>query len=391
MKTSPTPAGGAAEEARARHETLSALGRLAGGVAHDFNNLLTVINSSASLLLATEDLAPPAGDSARRITAAGERAANLTRQLLLFSGQQPHHPQMLDLNALLPELTGALERLAGPAVKLDLRLANAAPLIIGDAAMLEQVLTNLVANARDALPHGGRLIVTTAAVTVTAPPPPGRAGDFLCVGVSDEGAGIAPEVLPHIFEPFFTTRAVGHGSGLGLAVVSGIVQQHEGWLEVDSTPGAGSRFRVFLPAAPAGTAVAGRAEPASLHGQETILLVEDEELVRETTAAVLKNSGYRVLQVASGAAALETWRWHAARIALLLTDVVLPEGVNGLELAEKLRAEKPTLKVIGTSGFSREMMAGMSRPPAGTIFLQKPCSPPTLAKAIRTLLDEDQP
>ncbi|MDI1336568.1 MAG: ATP-binding protein [Lacunisphaera sp.] len=379
----------------ARSETLTAVGRLAGGVAQDFNNLLTVINSNASLLLATEGLGPEALDSARRITAAGERAANLTRQLLLFSGEQPWHPRLLDLNARLREWTAALQRLAGPEINLQLELAEDAPQLDADAMMLEHLLSNLVANARDAMPGGGRLRLATSPMRITAADasrhPSGHAGDYLCLDVSDEGAGIAPEVLPHIFEPFFTTRPVGQGSGLGLAVAFGIVEMHGGWLEVDSAPGAGTRMRVFLPAAHAGATVTPAAEPVAFRGHETILLVEDDDLVRDTTAAVLKLSGYRVLQAESGAAALEVWQWHATRIALLLTDVVLPDGLSGLELATQLRTQQPGLKVICTSGFSREMMARLGRPPEGVVFLPKPCPPPALLKALRTLLESKTP
>lgn len=382
-------------EAWNRPETLQALSRLAGGLAHDLNNLLAVINGSAGLLLATAGLPAPAMDSARRITAAGERAANLTRQLLLFSGQQPWNPQVLDLNGLLREWADPLRRLAGPGITLHLEPAGESPLLNADPVMLEHLFANLVANARDALPGTGRISLTTRPEPIgpadAARHPAGQPGEYLRVDVTDNGTGIDPEDLPHIFEPFFTTRPVGHGTGLGLAVAFGIVELHGGWLEVDSQPGAGTTVSVFLPAAPAHATPPEPPGPADAAGHETILLVEDDDLVRETTAAVLRQAGYRVLQATAEAGARETWQWHSARIALLLTDVVLPDGMGGIELAEKLRAEKPGLKVVCTSGFSREMMARLGRPPAGMIFLPKPCLPPVLLKTLRTLLDGSSP
>lgn len=367
------------------------LKRFAGGVAHDFNNLLTVINSDASALLAVEGLDPTALESVQRIASAGERAAHLTRQLLLYSGQQPCATQGQDLHELIRETEAALRRLAGRDAAIEFELNATDPFVEIDGMMIEQLLAILVANARDADDEGGRIEIRTRGAAISQEEairnPRARCGNFIRLTIADRGRGIAPQDLPQVFDPFFTTRPVGKGTGLGLSVALGIVNLHGGWMEVESVLNSGTQVSVYFPAAPIGMERINSTKPVSLNGRETILLVEDDNLVRETTAAWLKNSGYRVLQADAGQSALEVWKWHSPRIALLLTDVVLPDGVSGIELARKFREERPELRVICTSGFSREMMAQLAHPPDGTFFLQKPSPPAAVLKALRTLLD----
>jgi two-component system, cell cycle sensor histidine kinase and response regulator CckA len=253
---------------------------------------------------------------------------------------------------------------------------------------------NLVVNARDAMPRGGHLTIATSVREVTAEDLVRNAeavpGPHVCLRVRDTGCGMSAETLAHAFEPFFTTKDVGKGTGLGLSTVFGIVKHHDGWIEVDSTPGAGTEFRVYFPAA---TADAKPVPAQETHlggvngGKETILLVEDEVPVRELAKLVLQEYGYRVLQAGSGVQALEVWKWHADRISLLLTDLVMPDDMSGLELAAKLRAGKPGLKVIYTSGYSAETVRPGSGLP-GAHFLHKPYQPATLATLVRAALDE---
>jgi CheY-like chemotaxis protein len=253
---------------------------------------------------------------------------------------------------------------------------------------------NLVVNARDAMPEGGRIIITTAPVAVTEAEArrnaEARAGNFVCLRVTDTGCGMDDATLKRIFEPFFTTKEAGKGTGLGLATVYGIVRQHQGWVTVESEPGRGSTFCVFLPAA-AATANAARAEAKAQplpRGHETILLVEDEASLRQTTASFLRRCGYRVLEGTSGRDALAAWNQHGQEIDLLLSDMVMPGGMNGLQLALKLRSEKPRLKTIVTSGYSRELVRQNDLVSQGVIFLAKPCPPGELAQAVRRCLDQ---
>lgn len=376
---------------------LQALAQLAGGLAPALNDLLTVITGHASLLLDRTDADAPTRESLNQIYTAGERAVSLIRQLLLFSGRETLHAQVLDLNPRIEETGPVLRRVLGAEISVELRLADGLPPVAADAGMLEQILLGLAWNARDAMPHGGQFVVTTTTVELADADmkkfPGGRPGNFVALAVSDTGSGIAPEILPRIFEPFFTTKAAGRSTGLGLAAIFGIVQQHHGWLAVESTVGTGSTFNVFLPAAPpeARAETPERAAGKSGGGGEAILLVEDEAAVREFTTAVLQRYGYRVLQASNGTDALEVWKWHGSRIALLLTDLVLEDHMTGLDLAKKLRAAKPGLGVICTSGYGREIMARSGALPGGCHFLQKPCRPQALAGAVRAVLDGQIP
>jgi hypothetical protein len=376
-------------------QKMEAVGQLAGGLAHDFNNVLTIVIGYSRLLLDRGTLPPEAVKPLTEIFTAGTRAANLTRQLLVFSCNQTIKRQTLDLNAIAVQIAEMLGRLIGDHIKLALALAPARCLVDADAGMMEQVLINLAVNARDAMPNGGTLTIASEPITIVDAAhchhPEARPGEFVCLSVRDTGSGISPENLRRIFEPFFTTKDVGRGTGLGLAMVFGIVKQHQGWIEVETAMGTGTCFRLLLPAAPKVSAVASEppdARSAAARGSETILLVEDEPAVREFTVAVLQGLGYRVLQATSGIEALEVWRWHSSRIALLLTDLVMPDGLGGVELAARLRQERPALKVVLTSGYANEMTGEAFRQPSGSRFIQKPYNPQALAQMVRDALDD---
>jgi PAS domain S-box-containing protein len=373
-------------------QKMEAFGQLAGGVAHDFNNLLTVIQSYAALLEKGGLAQTEQREFIREIALAGERATNLTRQLLTFSRRRTMQPADIDLNDVVANLAKMLQRLIGEHITLESSLTSGPAMIHGDAGMMEQILMNLVINARDAMPQGGRLAIKTAARSFTAADSAAnaknRSGDFVQLSVEDSGCGITPEYLPRIFEPFFTTKQVGKGTGLGLATVFGIVEQHGGWIQVESQVGVGTTFHLFLPrlketAAPAPTPVAQEIP----QGTETILVVEDDPSVRNLAKSFLTDQGYRVHEASNGQAALEVWRQHGASIDLLFTDMVMPGGLLGQALAKKLHAEKPRLKVIYCSGFSDEMVSDTYSAENGFFFLQKPYDPERLARVVRDCLD----
>ena len=377
-------------------QKLEGIGQLAGGVAHDFNNLLAVIRGNAELLLMDgERLDAETRDCLSHIAGATERAAGLTRQLLIFSRKQVMQPQPVALNELIGDLTRMLKRVIREDICLDCVYGEPLPFVQADPGMMEQVLLNLVVNARDAMPRGGQIQITTKLVRLAGAEaestPEARAGDYVCLNVCDTGTGIPPEVLPHIFEPFFTTKDVGKGSGLGLATVYGIVKQHQGWVEVASRVGEGTTFRIFLPAvpAPAKAVAVAPAETVLRGGHETILLVEDDPAVRMVTRRVLETAKYHVLEAASSREALEVWSRHGSEIALVLTDIMMPEGVNGRDLVEKLRAQRPGLKVIFMSGYSAEALGGDTDffLGPGSVFIHKPCPAGALIRSVRQCLD----
>jgi two-component system cell cycle sensor histidine kinase/response regulator CckA len=375
-------------------QKLEAIGQLAGGVAHDFNNMLTAILGYSNLLLLSEAALPPnAGDALRQIVNSAERAAGLTRQLLAFSRKQSMRPEPLDLNALIGNLAKMLRRIIGEDIKLNLGYSAQLPPILGDAGALEQVLLNLVVNARDSMSQGGQLTISTSFASLGAEQrqthPEARAGEFVRLSVTDTGCGIPAEILSRIFEPFFTTKEAGKGTGLGLATVRGIVQQHQGWIEVESYEGVGSNFIVYLPARPdLKAAVRPGAQVPLVEGRgETVLLVEDEAAVRQVTRTALEQCRYRVLEASSGLTAREAWRSQAGNIDLLLSDVVMPDGLSGRALAEELRAEKPGLKVLLVSGYGLEKVDGTWANRMGIRCLQKPFVLHALARAVRDCLD----
>jgi two-component system cell cycle sensor histidine kinase/response regulator CckA len=373
---------------------MESVGQLAGGIAHDFSNMLTVINGYSMLLLDRPELPPALAESLKHIYVAGGRAANLTRQLLIFSRKSYAHRQSIDLNEAVETLAAMLRRMIGEHIRLELDLAHPLPRVLADTSMLEQVLMNLAVNARDAMPKGGGLVIATGSGETTAEDgrrhPDAKPGPHVWLGVRDTGCGIPAEILPRIFEPFFTTKEEGKGTGLGLATVFGIARQHEGWVDVESEVGAGTLFRVFLPIAPLQSEEVRTAADNLLvqGGKEVILLVEDEEAVRAYARTVLEMNGYKVLEAASGVDALEVWKRHRDRIALLVTDLVMPDEMTGLELAQRLVVEKPGLKVLFSSGYNPEMAAAALQTEAGYSFLHKPYQPKTLARMVREMLDK---
>ncbi len=382
------------EEQFRQAQKLEAIGQLSGGIAHDFNNILTAIMGHSSLMEMHELLPPDCRESLIEIRHASERAANLTRQLLTFSRRQTMQQTNLDLNIVMAEMTRMLQRILGEHIHMHLAPSPMPAMIHADASMMEQVLLNLAVNSRDAMPEGGRLIIETELKTIdeelAAQMPQSRPGNFVCLSVGDSGCGIPADIVPHIFEPFFTTKDVGKGTGLGLATVYGIVQQHQGWIHCYTELNEGTIFRVYLPRLPdteAAALIEAKAIAALLtHGNETILLVEDEQIVRSLVRNVLTKNGYHILEAVTGAAALEIWKDHVQDIDLLLTDLVMPDGVSGHELAARLIADKPNLPVIYTSGYNLEI-AGKNFPvQEGITFLSKPFSPYQLLEVVHATL-----
>jgi PAS domain S-box-containing protein len=371
-------------------QKMEAVGRLAGGVAHDFNNLLTVVTTNVALAL----LDTPAGDPRRALLAeideAAQRAASLTRQLLAFGRRQILDPRPIALAGLVRDMQRMLSRILGEDVTLTLDLDPELPAVLADAAQVEQVLVNLVVNARDAMPRGGRITVSTrvAEVGAAAPGPALAPGRYAVLSVQDTGAGMDAETLGHVFEPFFTTKAEGRGTGLGLSTVYGIARQHGGTVDVESRPGSGSTFRVWLPVAAAATPAPALPEvpPAPLlRGTERVLLAEDEPGVREATRALLARLGYEVHAVAGGAEAIEACE-RLGGAALLVTDVGMPR-MNGRELAGVLQARWPGLKVLYLSGYPSDALQSEEIVGRGLHFLAKPWSPEALARKVREILD----
>lgn len=372
------------------------LGRLAAGVAHDFSNLLTVIQGHTGLLRAHPRLTPDMAASLRSIALATERASRLTQQLLSLSRKTVSTPQRLNFNDWLTALAPLLERTLGEAIQIQFQFDPSLPDAQADPSLMEQALLNLAVHARDTMPQGGTLLIRTAPVQLgpdeAAHHPQARPGWFVRLTLADTGTGLAPEALEHLFEPFWGTTESTSNTGLGLAMAYSIVRQHQGWIQVHSHPGQGTTFDLYLPAiGPAAQATgpaadAARAAPAA-RGTETILVVEDEPPVRWTVRTILQRHGYRVLEACSGVEALALWHQHHRQIALLLTDIVLPSGLSGPELAEKFRHQKPELKVIYTSGYSRETAAPELDLIEGLTFLRKPFESDKLVWAVRACLD----
>ncbi len=377
-------------------QKMEAVGRLAGGVAHDFNNLLTVITSYAAL--AVESLPRDAAlrDDLQEIRGAADRATALTRQLLAFSRKQLMQPRVVRLNDLARDMERMLQRLIGEDVVLSLDLAPALGNVFADPGQLEQVLLNLVVNARDAMPDGGRLVIQTANVTLSRELSIGAlgatAGEYVTLTVADTGRGMSPETQQHLFEPFFTTKPAGRGTGLGLATVYGVVKQSDGDIHVDSAPGQGTRVRIYLPRChdecPA--VIAPPATVALPRGTETILLLEDDDALRVLASRILTRAGYTVLETGSPDEALARCESYAGPVELLLTDVVMP-GLNGREVAERIQASRPGIRVLYMSGYTDDEVTRRGIVAAGTRFLPKPFSGEQLVQAVRDALDNGRP
>jgi PAS domain S-box-containing protein len=376
-------------------QKMEAVGQLAAGVAHDFNNILTIIQGHASLQMSLAGLDPDVVDSFRHIASAAERAANLTRQLLAFSRKQVMQQRRLDLNGLVRQISAVLPRLIGEHIRLITDLTPDLPAVFADDCNMEQIVLNLAVNARDAMPAGGTLTVRTEDVTVDdahlSLVPEAVSGRYVCLSVRDTGIGMDLKTRSHIFEPFFTTKDIGKGTGMGLATVYGIVKQHDGWLEVESESGEGSTFKIYLPVSEEGeeepetSAVAFSPGPAG--AGRTVLVVEDDPAVRFMVKDILVHHHYRVLEAADGEEALALASEYGEEIVLLLTDMVMPGSVTGRELARRLTADRPQLKVIYTSGYSPDLFDGSLRLEEGVNYLPKPYNSAMLAEILRGALE----
>ncbi len=381
-------------EVQLRHaQKMESIGQLTAGIAHDYNNILTVVKGNLGFLEPAFKGSPDIREALEEISTATDRAANLTRQLLAFSRRQVIQPRVLDMNALVTNLARMLHRLLGETIVLHLDLQERLPAIEADPGMIEQVILNFAVNARDAMTNGGRLTISTIVLRVGEAHQrrnsEAHSGDHVCLTVTDTGSGMDATVLGHIFEPFFTTKAVGKGTGLGLATAFGIVKQHSGWIEVESHVGSGTTFKVFLPVC--GRPVQAIQAATSLipiqPGTGTVLVAEDEKALRIMSRRTLQRAGYRVFDAASGAEALRVWADHKEEIDLLFTDMVMPGGMSGRDLARKLLSEKPSLEVIYTSGYSLDLIGADSDWVRGARLLTKPFDPSNLVKAVKECLD----
>lgn len=382
------------EEQLRQVQKIEAVGRLAAGVAHDFNNILTAIMGHSELLIRQLDADDPRRKNAEQIEKVAHLAAGLTRQLLIFSRKQVIEPRVLNLNAVILDIKKMLCRLIGEDIEFCTLLDPAAGHIKADPGQIEQVIMNLAVNARDAMPGGGKLTVTTANTTLDKNHlnnfPDMDAGGYVMLAIADTGTGMSEEVKAHLFEPFFTTKPSGKGTGLGLATCFGIVKQNTGHINVHSELGSGTTFKIYFPQ------VQSAIEPLRVRnlptgvagGNETVLLVEDEPVVRELAVATLREKGYTVVEAVNGEEGLRLARQHDGKIDLVLTDVVMPV-MSGKEMADALRASHPDTKVLFTSGYTDDVLGhhGVLRP--GILFLPKPYLTATLARKVREVLDED--
>jgi signal transduction histidine kinase len=385
-------------EARLRQaQKMESIGQLAGGIAHDFNNLLMVILGHVDLLGLAESLPEDVVEALGEIRGAAERAGTLTRQLLAFGRRQVLQQKPLDANGLVRDLTSMLGRTLGEHITIETRLDPDLAPIVADRGMIEQVLMNLAVNARDAMPDGGRLTLSTEVRTLdesaSSARPDVQPGRYVVLSVADTGTGIREEHLPRLFEPFFTTKETGKGSGLGLATAYGIVRQHNGWIDVDSRPSEGATFQVHLPAngkaAPADSRPAPMAAIIPAPAGITILLVEDEKSLRSLLTATLKRQKYTVHACESGAEALRKWGDRLNVIDLLITDIVMPEGLSGWDLAREFLARKPDLPVIFMSGYNKAMTTQDAAIDGEIRFLQKPFGVKQFTAMVGDCLDEN--
>jgi len=382
-----------AEEQFRQAQKMEAVGRLAGGVAHDFNNLLTVIKGYSDLALKELGASNPAQSEIAEIRKAADKAADLVQQLLAFSRQQVAEQIALDLNLVINDSARMIERLIGEDILLETRLQPGLAVVRGDVIQMNQILMNLVVNAKDALPKGGRLAIETSDAVVDAAFAAGHPGlvpgEYVLLTVEDSGTGMDAYTAQHIFEPFFTTKAPGEGVGLGLSTVYGIVKQNGGWIGVQTEPGRGTSFRIYWPKAPLGlvaSAEAARSTSTLSPGSETILLVEDQEQVRLIAQNVLVSCGYQVLSCGDGLEALQLADAHNGPIDMLVTDVVMP-GMSGPELANRLKPRRPSCKVLYMSGYSGDAIARRGVLEARIAYLAKPFSAAELSSKVREVLD----
>ncbi len=372
-------------------QKMEAIGQFAGGIAHDFNNILTVIQGYSTLLLKRRHDTGTV-DQINQISSAAGRGTSLIRQLLAFSRRNVMQFEPTNLNSVVENLSKMLRRLIGEDIVLNTEYGEGLPPIMGDVCMLEQILMNLAANSRDAMPEGGELAISTSLAHIDERHvqryQEARIGDFARVTVRDSGCGIAPEILTHLFEPFFTTKDVGKGTGLGLATIYGIVQQHTGWIQVNTAVGVGTEFEIYFPVIPnAAPANDGESAPKPIvPGKETILLVEDEAPVRGLAQSILEENGYRVIEADCGSAALALWEKQGSNIDLVLTDLIMPGGISGRDLADTLRKRRPNLKIVYMSGYSPTRSGADPKMTNGLKFLPKPYNPDNLIRVIQDCL-----
>ena len=377
-------------------QKMETIGRLAAGAAHDFNNILTVIQGHVGLLRVQPNLSPEVTQSLQHVSQATERASKLIAQMAAFSREHAADLQPLDLNEVLAHLSTLLNRSLGEDIAVQLSCAPDLPPVLADRSLLEQAVLDLALNARDAMPAGGQLVISTASVQIDAAyaeaHPEARAGLCVCLSIIDTGGGLQPAVLARMLDPSARPGEPPQAIDLRLATVQGIVHRHHGWLEVQSRAGQGSTFRLFLPAGVETRRGDKRHARAIPRGAETILIVEDEPPVLWITRNILEHHGYRVLEANSGVEALAIWHQHQNEIALLLTDIVMPVGVTGQELAEQFHRQKPSLKVIYTSGYTAQAAAAKGLELIeGVNFLKKPYDAERLALTVRRLLDHSAP
>ena len=377
-------------------QKLEGIGQLAGGVAHDFNNILAVILMQVEILLCQPELSQELTEGLGEIHSSAERAANLTRQLLLFSRRQIMVSSDLDLNELVTQLVRMLRRIIGEDIALELKLCPRPVYVRADPGMIDQVLLNLAVNARDAMPRGGTLTIGLAEEYLSTErlsrDSDVSEGNYCVLTVSDTGCGMPPEVIDHIFEPFFTTKELGKGTGLGLATTFGIIRQHRGLIEVDSRPEEGATFHLYLPTCARPDLSQPKVPEAAgtpPQGSEVILLVEDDAVVRNLTARVLRSSGYTVLEASHGREAMALWNQQGPTIDLLLSDMVMPEQMSGPELARRCRQDAPELPVLFMSGYSEDVAGRELALEPGQAFLQKPFTPTQILQILRDILDRE--
>jgi len=378
-------------------QKMEAIGRLAGGIAHDFNNLLAVIMGHSDLIKGVLRKGDALAHDVEQIRRASERAATLTRQLLAFSRRQFLQTQVIDVNTLVGNLATMLRRLIGEDVQLELRLDPDAGRVSADPGQLEQVVMNLMVNARDAMPQGGRVILETAPAVLdqafVVAHPGSTPGAHVRLSIHDTGGGMGPDVLSHLFEPFFTTKEPGRGTGLGLSTVYGIVKQHRGYIDVQSEPGRGSTFGVYLPRVDTKSAPSERPVPRERltpGGRETVLFVEDEVALRDLMHRVLAKGGYTVLAAGDGLEALALVEAHPGRVDLVVTDVVMPR-MSGPELASRIRARDPRVRLLYVSGYTADQLRPQTDLGADATLLPKPFTSDGLLRKVREVLDQPRP
>lgn len=385
------------EEQLRRSQKMQAVGQLAAGIAHDFNNVLTVIQGHIGILLSKENPDSQSYEPLKLVYDASARAANLVKQLLTFSRGSAVHKNMIDLNDVVAGFYQLISKVLGEHIKIELDLENSPLPINGDAGLIEQMILNLSLNARDAMPGGGRLTFRTKSIIIDRENadqhPESKEGTYGCLLVSDTGCGMNEETKQRIFEPFFTTKEQGKGTGLGLAVVYGIAKQHDGWIEVESEVGKGTTFKIYLPllsdvSLDKPKESVPQLSEEQLRGSESILVVEDEPALRELVCGILSNYGYRAIPARSGIEAIKLWEQYQQKFDLLLTDIIMPEGLTGRELAQKLKSEKPNLKIIYTSGYTIEGGLKDFAIRDGYLFLSKPYHPLLMLKTVRLFLDD---